>query len=148
MLETGLVAVAWIVAIVLAIIDARTRRLPTIGIAVGLVLVLVASVLNETWQTRIAGGLVGIMIVWLFAVRGKALYGRTVLGWGDVRYSVLIGALVGWPLVLAALLVAAITGGIVAIGLLAGGRSLQSTFPYGPCLAFGAAVVALVAGFR
>ena len=66
------------------------------------------------------------------------------LGGGDAKMAALAGAVVGYPGVLSAGLVAAITGGATAATLLVTRRAGWSArMPYGPFLALGAVVALL-----
>jgi len=65
------------------------------------------------------------------------------MGYGDVKLAAFIGLMSGFPLVVVALLVGIIMGGIVAVFLLASRlvKSRKAAIPYGPFLAVGAMVV-------
>jgi leader peptidase (prepilin peptidase)/N-methyltransferase len=65
---------------------------------------------------------------------------------GDVKMLAMIGAFLGWPLMVLTLVVASFTGSIVGVGLMVSGRGdMQATLPFGTFLALGA-LVAAVAG--
>ena len=64
------------------------------------------------------------------------------MGAGDVKLAGLIGLVVGFPQVLAALLVGVIIGGLVAVFLLVSRlRKRKEPIPFGPFLVVGAMVV-------
>lgn len=68
------------------------------------------------------------------------------MGGGDVKLAWLIGLVLGFPNVLAALFVAIVSGGIFAIILLLFKiRDRKSAIPFGPFLA-AAAFIALIRG--
>ncbi len=68
------------------------------------------------------------------------------MGWGDAKMAGLIGVVSGIPGVLVALLTAVLSGGLVAVLLLAlGWRTRKQSIPFGPFLALGA-IVALAGG--
>ena len=65
---------------------------------------------------------------------------------GDVKMLAMIGAFLGWPLMVLTLVIASFTGSIVGVGLMASGRGdMQAALPFGTFLAVGA-LVAAVAG--
>jgi leader peptidase (prepilin peptidase)/N-methyltransferase len=69
---------------------------------------------------------------------------RGGMGWGDVKLAALIGLAVGYPLVLVALLIGAILGGVVGAILLATKkRRPGETIPYGPFLSLAAMITLL-----
>lgn len=68
------------------------------------------------------------------------------MGFGDVKFAALIGLLLGFPLVFVAFWVTVVSGGLVAMFLLAArGKGRKDAIPYGPFMALGA-VVAILAG--
>lgn len=68
------------------------------------------------------------------------------MGFGDVKFAALIGLLMGFPLVFVAFWITVVSGGLVAIILLATRlKGRKEGIPYGPFMAVGA-VVAILAG--
>lgn len=60
------------------------------------------------------------------------------MGFGDVKYGVFLGGLFGWPLSVAALLIAFFAGSLVAGVLVARGiKTMRSPVPFGPFLVLG-----------
>jgi leader peptidase (prepilin peptidase)/N-methyltransferase len=121
--------------IVLTAIDLRHQLLPDVitlpGIAVG----FLASV--ATGRVGWAESLVGIFVgggtffVIIFASKGG-------MGGGDMKLGAMLGAFLGWKIVLVSLLIAVLAGGAVAIALLAtGARGRKDPVPFGPFLAAG-----------
>jgi len=85
------------------------------------------------------GGGVGFAIFLLIAV-----ISRGGMGWGDVKLAGLIGLAAGFPMVIVAIIMAAILGGIVAVALLIAKRKKRrETVPFGPFLAVAAMVTLL-----
>jgi leader peptidase (prepilin peptidase)/N-methyltransferase len=79
-----------------------------------------------------------IVLVYAFVVGGVGM------GVGDVKLAAVIGLLVGIPGAAVALWVAAVSGGFVAIILLASGRKgRKEGIPFGPFMSLGAFVVVL-----
>ena len=78
-----------------------------------------------------------------FAAQYYFSHGRW-LGAGDIRIGALMGAMVGWPYVFAALVVSYFVGGVVGVILLATGKKkFGQTVPLGTFLTFGTAIVFL-----
>jgi len=91
--------------------------------------------------SALLGGAVGFGLMLL-----PYLISRGGMGAGDVKLAGLIGMVVGFPQVLAALLVGIIIGGVAAVFLLVARlRGRKEAIPFGPFLAVGA-IVALVWG--
>lgn len=69
------------------------------------------------------------------------LLSRGGMGLGDVKLIAMIGALVGWKLALLTILVGAVAGSVVGIGLMVfRGKGRKTAVPFGPFLALGAVV--------
>jgi len=65
---------------------------------------------------------------------------------GDVKMLAMIGAFLGWPLMLVTLVLASFAGSAVGVGLLISRRGdMKAALPFGTFLAIGA-LVAAVAG--
>ncbi len=66
---------------------------------------------------------------------------REAMGFGDVKFMAAIGAFLGWPAVIFALLVSAVIGATVGVTLIVAKRSeWSSRLPYGPYIALAATV--------
>jgi len=119
---------------------------------------LMQAALQGGWKT-LGGGLAGYGLVLglfllgqLFSVGLARLRGRPLdevaFGSGDVNVAALVGLAVGWPGVLLALLVTIFSGGLFSLAflvaqLLRRRYNPYTAIPYGPFLAFGAAVIYL-----
>lgn len=133
--------------IVLFAIDLRHRILPNVitlpGIAAGF---LASWFLPPGWLSSLVGLLAGGGVLLGIAEVYYRVRGQEGLGMGDVKMLAMIGAFLGWPLMVLTLIVASFTGSIVGVGLMASGRSdMQAALPFGTFLALGA-IVAAVAG--
>jgi leader peptidase (prepilin peptidase) / N-methyltransferase len=133
--------------IVLFVIDLHHRILPNVITLPGAVIGLAISVfLPPGWRSSLIGLLVGGGV--LFAI-GEAYYrtrGYEGLGMGDVKMLAMIGAFLGWPLMLVTLVLASFAGSVVGVYLLVSRRGdMKAALPFGTFLAVGA-LVAAVAG--
>ena len=63
------------------------------------------------------------------------------MGFGDVKYCLPMGLLLGWPEMLVGVFVAFVVGAVVGLGLIALARkNMKATIPFGPFLVIGTAV--------
>jgi leader peptidase (prepilin peptidase)/N-methyltransferase len=87
----------------------------------------------------VVGGVIGFVLLLVPALL-YPLIGRVEgMGWGDVKLAALIGFVTGFPLVILAIFLAVITGGIVAgILLLLKVKGRKDAIPFGPFLAVAA----------
>jgi leader peptidase (prepilin peptidase)/N-methyltransferase len=93
---------------------------------------------KPTILSGIIGGAIGLGFFLLAMVIYQIIFHREGLGLGDVKLAVLIGLVTGWPLVIEALLIGILIGGLLAVVLLflrlKGGKD---AVPYGTFLAIG-----------
>src|SRR5207244_7260312 len=85
-----------------------------------------------TWLESLLGIVVGggIFLVIILASRGG-------MGGGDMKLGAMLGAFLGWKLVLLAILLGVFAGGAVAIGLLVTRtKGRKGPVPFGPFLGF------------
>jgi leader peptidase (prepilin peptidase)/N-methyltransferase len=114
---------------------------PAMLVALGLSLFLSDLDTVPTIASAAGGGGLGLGLFLIIAI-----VSRGGMGWGDVKLAGLIGLVAGFPLVLVAVMLAIITGGLAAIALLALKlRERKQTLPFGVFLAIGA-VITLVHG--
>jgi Flp pilus assembly protein protease CpaA len=120
-------------------VDLQTRRIPN-----SLVLaLLVWSVAQMLWLGQPARGAAAVGLL----VAGGAFFllahaGRGFVGLGDVTLVAALGALLGYPAVLAAIFAGVLAGGVAAAFLLLTRRAgRKDPFAYGPYLALGAWLV-------
>jgi leader peptidase (prepilin peptidase) / N-methyltransferase len=107
------------------------------GIVVGVVASLVTG--RVPWLESLLGvvGGGGIFLVIILASRGG-------MGGGDMKLGAMLGAFLGWKIGLLALLLAVLSGGVVALGLLILKRKgRKEAIPFGPFLALGGAITCL-----
>ena len=133
--------------IVLFVIDLQHRILPNVITLPGIVAGFAASLfLPPGWLSSLIGIVAGGGILFAIAEAYYRLRGIEGLGMGDVKMLAMIGAVLGWPLMLLTLVFASFAGSLVGVGLIASGRGgMQAALPFGTFLALGA-LVAAVAG--
>lgn len=126
--------------IVLFITDLQHKILPNTitlpGIAVGFVC---SFFLPPGWVSSLIGLIVGGGFLYAIAEAYYRLRGQEGLGMGDVKLLAMIGAFLGWKLVLLTLVFASLTGSLAGGLVIASGRgSMKYALPFGTFLAVGA----------
>jgi leader peptidase (prepilin peptidase) / N-methyltransferase len=131
--------------IVLFVIDLQHRILPNVITVPGTVLGVILSLFLPP---GIGAALVGVLIGGglLYGI-GEAYYrvrGVEGMGMGDVKMLAMIGAFLGWQLVLVTIIVASFGGAVFGALMLATRRgTMQAALPFGTFLAVGAAFAAV-----
>jgi leader peptidase (prepilin peptidase) / N-methyltransferase len=136
------------VLIVLFAIDLEHHLLPNVitlpGIIVGLAF---STMLPPGLTDALIGTLVGGGILWVI---GEAYYryaGQEGMGGGDVKMLAMIGAFLGWQLVILTLVLSSILGSIIGVIVLAVRRGgMKYALPYGTFLSLAALTASLVGG--
>jgi leader peptidase (prepilin peptidase)/N-methyltransferase len=134
--------------IVVTFIDFDTQTIPDhitfSGIALGPILaVLFPSVIGETSRmlalfNSLGGAALGGAMIFLVAQIGKLIFKKDAMGDGDIFLLAMIGAFLGWKLVVLTFFVAPIFGSVV--GIVMKYTRGDETMPYGPYLSMGALV--------
>ena len=132
--------------IVLLVIDLQHQILPNEITLPGIVVGLAASLVAEPgWRDALVGAAAGGGVLWLVAWGYERLRHQEGLGFGDVKMLAMIGAFLGWKLMLLTLVGASIMGSLTAAVLMVSGRAgWQSKLPLGTFLAAVAVPVGLV----
>lgn len=117
-----------------------------VDVSVGIIpdiLTLPALILFFIWnlflrEQQVAGMLIGAAVgAGFFSLQYTLSRGRWI-GGGDIRLGALMGTLLGWPAVVAALLIAYVSGAAVGVALVVGKqKSWQSHIPFGTFLSAG-----------
>jgi leader peptidase (prepilin peptidase)/N-methyltransferase len=133
--------------VVLFAIDLEHQILPNVitlpGTVVGFVL---SFVLPPGWLASLVGLLAGAGVLFAIMEVYARARGFEGLGMGDVKMLAMIGAFLGWQLMLLTLVLASFAGSVVGVGLMAAKRAgARTALPFGTFLAVGA-LVAAVAG--
>lgn len=131
--------------IVLLVTDLQHRLLPNAitipGIVAGFLFSLTAP---PGWVDSLIGAAAGagllLGIAWTYA----RLRHEEGLGMGDVKMLAMIGAFLGWKLMLVTLVLSSLTGSVVGLALIGSGRGgMKYALPFGTFLALGALVAAV-----
>jgi leader peptidase (prepilin peptidase)/N-methyltransferase len=133
--------------VILFVIDLRHRILPNIITVPGMVIGFVASLwLPPGWMASLIGLAAGGGVLFLVGEAYYRVRGAEGMGMGDVKMLAMIGAFLGWPLMLLTLILASLVGALFGMLMMATGRGgMQAALPFGTFLAVGA-LVAAVAG--
>lgn len=134
--ELAVAAFYFCLFIVLLVIDLDHHILPNRLVYPGAAVALILSVFLPYLEVvpsiarAAAGGGIGLGIFLLIVVLS-----RGGMGWGDVKMAALIGVVTGFPLVFVAILLAVVSGGLVAwILILSKAKSRKQGIPFGPFL--------------
>lgn len=124
--------------------------LPSTGVALFVCSLLgpaVPFVNDYSWWQALAGAAVAFILFRLLIWLGTTLLGEGALGEGDMTLATYIGAVVGFPLILEALLLGIVAGAVGALTVLLLRRGgLRTAMPYGPYLIFGCALTLIWGG--
>jgi leader peptidase (prepilin peptidase)/N-methyltransferase len=146
----ALTAACLLVLVAVSSTDFERRRIPNVVTYPAFVVAMAlcwAWPDRSVWDIFLGAGVglgVGIVLVGLGIVLGGSGMG---LGVGDGKLMLLLGAMIGWPGIMPALLYGMILGGVVAVVLLVR-KGRNAAFSYGPYLAAGGAIALLFPGVR
>jgi leader peptidase (prepilin peptidase) / N-methyltransferase len=131
--------------IVLLVIDFEHQILPNEITLPGIVIGMAASVVATPGpRDALIGAVAGGGVLWLVAWAYERLRHQEGMGFGDVKMLAMIGAFLGWKLMLLTLVGASLLGSLTAGVLMVTGRAdWQSKLPLGTFLAIAAVPVAL-----
>jgi leader peptidase (prepilin peptidase)/N-methyltransferase len=127
-------------------VDFERHQLPNAvtlpGVAIGLAFSFVT---EPGWLASSIGTVAGGGILWIMSEVSRRLRGEAGVGMGDVKMLAMIGAFIGWKLMLVAFMVALLSASTTSIGLMATRRgAAPRMLPFGTFLAAGAAVAVAV----
>jgi leader peptidase (prepilin peptidase) / N-methyltransferase len=132
--------------IVLFAIDFDHHLLPNVitlpGIGVGLAFSVIA---EPGWLASFIGAVVGGGSLWLIAELYYRVRHEEGLGMGDVKMLAMIGAFIGWQLMLVTLMMASVAGALVGLIVIALRKGdMKYALPFGTFLALGAVVATTI----
>ncbi len=134
-----------LVLYLILLIDLQQQRIMNVVVFPATILALIASLMRgrETLSLALLGACAGFMFFSVLYWFGSKRYGRSALGFGDVKLAMLLGAMLGfqyvWPALVLGMLLAGLTSGLL---LISGRARLRTTMPYGAFLA-GAGIITL-----
>lgn len=137
------------VLIVLFAIDLEHQLLPNVITLPSMAVGLIASTLVPPGlRDALLGALLGGGALWIIGEVYYRATGQDGMGGGDVKMLAMIGAFLGWKLVLVTLVFSSVAGSLVGVLVIAFRRGgMKYALPYGTFLAIGA-LVASLAGDR
>jgi leader peptidase (prepilin peptidase)/N-methyltransferase len=136
----------------LSLIDFDTMTLPAAltksGVVLGLIYQAIVGWQTGQWKglaSRLMFGIgAAVLGIWMFdllAFFGKLLFKQEAMGGGDAKLMAAVGAWLGWQGVLLTAFLGCLSGAFIGgIVILLGWISRRQPIPFGPFLAFGAAV--------
>lgn len=132
--------------IVLFFIDLHHRILPNVITIPGTVAGFILSFVTPPgWVSSLAGLIIGGLIPLVLAETYLRIRKIEGLGMGDVKMLALVGAFLGWKLVLLTLALGSFLGSLVGLGLIALRRAdMKLALPFGTFLAIAAMVAATI----
>ncbi|MEA3338423.1 MAG: A24 family peptidase [Chloroflexota bacterium] len=96
------------------------------------------------WQSALAGGAIGFLFFLGAVLVGNAVFGSGAMGSGDITLATFIGLIVGFPLIIEALVLTILIGAAISLLLIVTRvRTLRDHIPYGPFLVAGAVATLL-----
>lgn len=130
------------ILVVITVIDLEHHLIPDRITLPGIVVGLAASatVGRTLWLDSVLGVLLGGGIFFAIIQASHLILGVPGMGGGDLKLGAMLGAFLGWKLLLLGLFLAVLVGAAVAVVLLAAGRKgRKDPVPFGPFLALGGA---------
>lgn len=135
------------ILMVIFVYDFKYMEIPMLvlwlGIAISLLYFLYTDWLNfqnvsSIFQFGIFSGILGALIAGGFFYFLAAYSKETWMGYGDAYLGVLVGLIVGWPNIWAAMMISFIVGAVISVGLIAVSRkTMKSQVPFAPFLITG-----------
>lgn len=100
---------------------------------------------ENNWRLSLVGAAVGFVLFFIFYWIGQKIFGPGALGFGDVKLSMTLGAMLGFHRIFFTLILAIFLGGVVSLIILLLNRRVnaRSYLPYGQYLAVAGIVMLL-----
>lgn len=95
-------------------------------------------------RSSIIGLAVGYLVPWCISGIYSSIRHKRGIGGGDIKLLGAVGSFAGWQAAVVTLYAGAVLGILYSVYLLLKGRSMNTTFPFGPMLAAGAITYMLV----
>lgn len=130
--------------IVISGIDLTHQLIPDIFSFPGIVLGLLYNLMHGAILHSAAGLVFGGGLILVIRVIGGKIYRKEVMGLGDVYLCAMIGSFVGFPYIIAAIFLGALSGAVLGIIYITSTRqNRESAIPFGPFLSIGGISVIL-----
>jgi leader peptidase (prepilin peptidase)/N-methyltransferase len=147
----GIVAAVFLATLLaITVIDLEHQIIPDVISLPGIVAGFVANLATARvpWLESLLGILIGGGIFWIIAEASVFFMGQEGMGGGDIKLGAMLGAFLGWKVVLLSIFLSVVVGGALALALMASGlRGRKDPIPFGPFLAAGG-VAGLFCGER
>ncbi len=130
--------------ILIIVIDLENRLILDIVTYPGTILALLASVVlpNHNWLSALLGAVIGFVIFLGIYWLAKVTFGQGAIGQGDVKLAMMMGAILGVPSILSAIIIGIALGGVISGFLLVTRLVNRNTYlPYGQYLAIAAMIM-------
>ncbi|MGB3242091.1 MAG: prepilin peptidase [Candidatus Omnitrophota bacterium] len=140
------------ILIVIVFVDIERQEVPDVlsipGIFLGMILVTAVAVIDrgpvvKVFLNSFLGALAGGGSMFLLGFFGELIFRKESLGGGDVKLMAMIGAFLGWKLVLVTFFLAPVLG--LGVALFMKVKRNKEIIPYAPYLSLGA-VISLLYG--
>jgi leader peptidase (prepilin peptidase) / N-methyltransferase len=139
----GVAAAALLAALVaITVIDLEHQIIPDVISLPGILAGILANLAGGwvSWLDAILGAVVGAGIFIVITVVGSWWAGQEAMGGGDMKLAAMLGAFLGWKVLLLSLFLSTVAGGILSSILMTVGiRGRKDPIPFGPFLAVGGA---------
>jgi leader peptidase (prepilin peptidase) / N-methyltransferase len=142
-LQAGVAAGLLAALLAITMIDLAHQIIPDAISLPGIVAGILANLATGrvSWVDSLLGIAVGGSVFMTIAMVGSWAAGQDAMGGGDIKLAAMLGAFLGWKVLLFSLFLSAVGGGILAAALMGSGlRGRKDPLPFGPFLAGGGAV--------
>ncbi len=135
------------ILIIIVFVDIERQEVPDVlsipGIFLGMILVTAAAVIDGgmPWKALLnsfIGALAGGGSMFLLGFFGEMIFRKESLGGGDVKLMAMVGAFLGWKLVILTFFMAPVLG--LGVALFMKVKKNKEVIPYAPYLSLGAVV--------
>jgi leader peptidase (prepilin peptidase)/N-methyltransferase len=141
-LDAVVAAVFLATLLAITMIDLEHQIIPDVISLPGILAGCLASLATGRvhWLDSIIGATAGAVIITVILLVGTWWAGQQAMGGGDIRLAAMLGAFLGWKVLIFSLFLASFLGGIIGVILLSTGlRGRKDPIPFGPFLAAGGA---------
>lgn len=151
---TGFYLVIFALLMVILVYDGKYMEIPMLilwlGVGITLAFFLYFDWRNfndvvSFWDFRTISGLFGGLVAFLFFFALASYSKETWMGFGDAYLGLLTGLIVGWPGIIAALMLSFAIGATISVGLIAfRKKTMKSQIPFAPFLIAGTFLVVIM----